>query len=76
MSRNTPPAQPVTIPDTITIVSGSFICQATSQPAIVNTTSPMASSTRNENEIARRQSPHRNPWSLELELELTSRVPS
>ena len=47
MSRNTPPAQPVIIPATITIGSDRLSCEATSQPAIVNTTSPIASSTRN-----------------------------
>ena len=47
MSRSTPPAQPVIMPATITIGSEASICQATSQPAMVNTTSPIASSTRN-----------------------------
>ena len=47
MSRNTPPAHPVIIPDTITIGSDASTCQATSQPAMVKTTRPMASSTRN-----------------------------
>src|SRR6478752_946458 len=47
MSRSTPPAQPVIMPATITIGSEAFICQATSQPAMVKTTKPIASSTRN-----------------------------
>jgi hypothetical protein len=46
MSRNTPPAHPVIMPDTITIGSDAPTCQATSQPAMVKTTSPIASSTR------------------------------
>ena len=47
MSRSTPPAQPVIMPETITIGSEASICQATSQPAMVKTTRPIASSTRN-----------------------------
>ena len=40
-----PPVKAIT--NAITIGSDAFICQATSQPAMVNTTSPIASSTRN-----------------------------
>ncbi|CFW46226.1 Uncharacterised protein [Bordetella pertussis] len=53
-SRNTPPAHPVIMPLTSTMVSGISICWATWQPMMVNATRPMASSSRNR--LRRRRS--------------------
>jgi hypothetical protein len=49
MSRSTPPAHPVIIPATTTMMSDDegSICRATSQPAMEKTTRPIASSIRN-----------------------------